>query len=348
MRILVTGAAGYIGAHAVKALLARDDGHTVVGIDNFAEGKPGAIEALRTLPGADRFVFRECDIADAATVGGMLREHAVEAVVHFAAFANLRESMTQPLRYFSNNTAKAISLLETCDAADVRSFVFSSTCATYGELSAADCPVTEDYPNRAPINPYGHSKLALEFALEDYAEARNAEGRPFAMSILRYFNVAGCDTDGLLGEDRTPHIRIIPILVEAALGRRPGVTIFGTDYPTPDGTCVRDYIHVDDLVDAHIAVLDALDPGAFDRRVYNLGIGEGYSIRQLIDATQRVTGVDLDVSEGQRAPGDPAQLYCDPAKIRREIGWTARVTDVDAIIRSAYDWMSAHPHGYES
>lgn len=347
MSILVTGAAGYIGSHAAKALLAK--GAPVVGIDNFSEGKRGAIDALNSLPGAkDRFVFQECDIADNGEVGGLIRSNAVDAVLHFAAFANLRESMTQPLKYFTNNTAKAIALLQTCDENDVSSFVFSSTCATYGDLPAADIPVTEDYPKRSPINPYGHSKLALEFALEDYAASRKAADRPFAMSILRYFNVAGCDTDGLLGEDRTPHIRIVPILVEAALGIRKGVTIFGTDYPTPDGTCVRDYIHVDDLVDAHLAVLDSLDPKRFDKRVYNLGIGEGHSIRQLIDATQRVTGVTLDVSEGPRAPGDPANLYCNPAKIEQDLGWKARITSIDDIIRSAHDWMKSHPDGYES
>lgn len=342
MTILVTGAAGYIGSHAVKRLIG--EGRTVVGIDNFSEGKPGAIRALRGLEGAGRFTFVECDIADRGRVEGLIGEHQIDSVIHFAAFANLRESMTMPLKYFRNNTASAISLLEACDAGDVSSFIFSSTCATYGDLPESDIPVTEDYPNRKPINPYGHSKLALEYALEDYADARHRAGRPFAMSILRYFNVAGCDMEGVLGEDRTPHIRIIPILVEAALGRRPGVTIFGTDYPTPDGTCVRDYIHVDDLVDAHVAVLDALEPDT--RRIYNLGIGRGYSIRELIEATERVTGVKLKVSEGERAPGDPAQLYCDPAKIEREIGWRARITGIDTIIESAYRWMEAHPSGF--
>lgn len=344
MTILVTGAAGYIGSHAVKRLLA--EGRTVVGIDNFSEGKPGAIRALRGVEGADRFHFEECDIAERARVESLIEHHEIDSVIHFAAFANLRESVDQPLKYFRNNTASAIALLEACDATDVSSFIFSSTCATYGDLPESDIPVTEDYPNRKPINPYGHSKLSFEFALEDYADARHRAGRPFAMSILRYFNVAGCDMEGVLGEDRTPQIRIIPIMIEAALGRRPGVTIFGTDYPTPDGTCVRDYIHVDDLVDAHIAVLDALEPDT--RRIYNLGIGRGYSIRELIDATERVTGVTLKVSEGERAAGDPAQLYCQPTKIEREIGWKAKITDIGAIIASAHRWMKAHPNGFES
>ncbi len=344
MRVLVTGAAGYIGSHAVKRLL--EDGHFVVGIDSFIEGKPGAIAALRRVKGGgERFVFERCDIADRPRVEGILRTLGIEAIVHFAAFANLRESVSQPLRYYHNNTAAALSLVEAADAANIRTFVFSSTCATYGDLTEKDVPVTEDYPHRAPINPYGHSKLAQEWILEDWADARRRADKPVALSILRYFNVAGCDRSGLLGEDRTPHIRIIPILIEAALGRRESVTINGTDWPTPDGTCIRDYIHVDDLVDAHAAVLTALRPG--DRRIYNLGLGHGTSVRELIASTQRVTGAKLTIINGPRAAGDPAMLYCDPSKIERELGWKARVRDLDEIVRTAADWMRTHPNGYE-
>ena len=346
MRIMVTGGAGYIGSHAARRLLA--DGHHVTIVDNLSTGARGSIGALRTLPGSERLSFHELDIADRPRMERVLRDEGVEAVMHFAAFANLRESVFNPLMYYRNNTASALALIEACDAADISRFVFSSTCATYGELPDECIPIREDYPHRSPINPYGHSKLAVEHMLEDYADQRNRDDRrpDFGYAVLRYFNVAGCDSRGLLGEDRTPHIRIIPIIVEAALGRRAGVTIFGTDYPTDDGTCVRDYIHVDDLVDAHVAVMDALQPG--EKRAYNLGIGRGYSIRELIDATRRVTGVDFPVREGPRALGDPAKLYCDPGLIRRELGWSARIDSIDDIIRSAWQWMKANPEGYAS
>lgn len=346
MRIMVTGGAGYIGSHAAKRLLA--DGHDVVIVDNLSTGVLGAIEALRKVPGSDRLTWQEMDIADRDGMVRVLRENDVEAVMHFAAFANLRESVFNPLMYYRNNTASALAMIEACDVADISRFVFSSTCATYGEVPDDLIPIREDFPHRSPINPYGHSKLAVEHMLEDYADQRNRDSdRPdFGYAVLRYFNVAGCDRDGLLGEDRTPHIRIIPIIVEAALGRREGVTIFGTDYPTPDGTCVRDYIHVDDLVDAHVAVLNSLQPG--EKRAYNLGIGRGYSIRELIDATRRVTGSDFPVTEGQRALGDPANLYCDPSLILKELGWSVEVDSIDEIIRTAWEWMKAHPEGYAS
>ncbi len=344
MVVLVTGGAGYIGSHAARRLLA--DGHRVVIIDNLSCGHIGAIHALRTLPGVthENLAFVECDIADRPRVEQTLREHRVNAVLHFAAYADLRESVFNPLKYHANNTASAIALLQACDAAGVSNFIFSSTCATYGQPESRHIPISESYPHRAPINPYGHSKLAFEWALLDYADAMKRANRPFSCAILRYFNVAGCDTHGLLGEHRTPHIRIVPILCEAALGYRDGITIFGTDYPTPDGTCVRDYIHVDDLVDAHIAVMTALRPG--DTRAYNLGLGRGTSIRDLIEATERVTGAALTVREGPRAPGDPANLYCDTALIERELGWKPKVTSLDEIIASAYRWMKKHPRGY--
>lgn len=346
MVVLVTGGAGYIGSHAARRLLA--DGHSVVIIDNLSCGHIGAINALRTLPGADkRLAYIECDIADRHCVEKVLRDHKVEAVIHFAAFADLRESVFNPLKYYDNNTARAIAFLQACDAVGIQKFIFSSTCATYGELAPEFIPISEDYPHRAPINPYGHSKLALEWALLDYADAQRRANKPFACAILRYFNVAGCDTHGLLGEHRVPHIRIVPILCEAALGYRDHITIFGTDYPTPDGTCVRDYIHVDDLVDAHIAVMNDLkSSGGGDARAYNLGLGRGTSILELIEATKRVTGANFEVRRGPRAPGDPANLYCNTAKIERELNWKPRITSTDDIIASAYNWMKQHPKGY--
>ncbi len=343
MNVMVTGAAGYIGSHAVKRLLAG--GHTVLGVDNFSVGPRGVIPLLKGLDGGrQRFTFEETAIEDLDTIEGLLMENAIDSVMHFAAYADVRESMREPLRYYLNNTSAAIRLLEACDAADVERFVFSSTCATYGEVGPSDVPLKETYPHRSPVNPYGASKLAFERALEDYAESCARKGKPFGASILRYFNVAGADRDGLLGEDRTPQIRIIPILIGAAMGRREGISIFGTDYPTPDGTCVRDYIHVDDLVDAHAAVLEALQPG--ETRVYNLGIGRGLSVRELIEATKRVTGADFAVTEGERAPGDPAMLYCDPSRIRQELGWQAKSPEVETMIETAWRWMERHPRGY--
>jgi len=343
MNILVTGGAGYIGSHACRRLLA--DGHSVTVIDNLFRGHAAAIDRLRTLPGvtADRLVFQRADIADRPLVERLLRERGIQAIIHFAALAYVGESVQQPLKYWEVDCAGALSLLAAADAADVRTFIFSSTCATYGEPPESEIPIRETTPQR-PINPYGAAKLAFERILSDYADLRAAQQRPFAYALLRYFNVAGCDPTGLLGEDHTPETHLIPVVLQTILGQRPAITIFGTDYPTPDGTCIRDYIHVDDLVDAHVAVMNALKPG--ERRIYNLGIGKGCSVRQIIDAARRVTGRDFKVLEGARRPGDPPTLYCDPSKIRRELGWTARITDVDEIVATAWRWFERHPRGY--
>ena len=227
--------------------------------------------------------------------------------------------------------------------AGVNRLVFSSTCATYGEPGPEHIPITETCPQR-PVNPYGCSKLAVEQVLAHHRAACLAQGRDFAYAALRYFNVAGCDRAGRLGEDHVPETHIIPICLEAALGRRDGVTINGTDYDTPDGTCVRDYVHVDDLVDAHVAVMAALEPGA--ARAYNVGIGSGCSVRQVIEAARRVTGAEIAATEGPRRPGDPPTLFADPSKIRGELGWQARVTDLDAIIDTAWQWRGTRPDGY--
>lgn len=359
--ILVTGAAGYIGSHAVKRLLAA--GHRVVGVDDLSAGHRGAIDRLATIAGG-RLAFVQANVGDRDTMRRVLIEHDVTDVMHFAASALVGESVENPLKYYLNNTAATAALLQAIDAASgiasgttpaapgaaskppsggVRRFVFSSTCATYGEPDAAHIPICEDCP-QLPINPYGRSKLASEMLLKDWAEARRLAGAPVGLALLRYFNVAGSARDGLIGEDHTPETHIIPVVLQVALGTRPSVRIFGTDYATPDGTCRRDYIHVEDLVDAHAAVLERLGPG--DARTYNLGTGTPVSVREIIEAARRVTGHAIPAVEGERRPGDPPVLLADPSKIARELGWKASITRVDDMVASAWGWFRANPNGY--
>ena len=338
MAILVTGAAGYIGSHAVQRLL--KDGQRVLGLDNMERGNAGAVSALRDL-GGDAIAFEQGDTTDGALLERLMREHEVRAVLHFAALSLVGESVEQPLAYHRNNAL--VPMLEAVHEAGVPRVVFSSTCAVYGQPPST--PVTEDAPF-APVSPYGLSKLHGEQVLVDFLEAQTRSKSPFAFAALRYFNVAGCDRTGMLGEDHVPHSHIIPIVLEVALGKRDKVTIFGDDYPTDDGTCVRDYIHVEDLVDAHLRVLEAL--GDHERRVYNLGIGRGYSVKEVIESCRRVTGHAIPAEIGPRRPGDPPALFADPAKVQRELGWSAKITDLDEIIASAWNWMKANPNGYSS
>ncbi|MFW6124573.1 MAG: UDP-glucose 4-epimerase GalE, partial [Pirellulales bacterium] len=238
---------------------------------------------------------------------------------------------------WENNTAGSISLLQAMDAAGVRRMVFSSTCATYGE--PPEVPIVEAMPQR-PVSPYGRSKLAVERLLADYAAATPE----FAFAAPRYFNVAGCAADGSLGEDHDPETHLIPRVLLAALGRIEKISVFGDDYDTPDGTCIRDYIHVDDLCAAHLALMEGLRPG--DRRFYNLGIGRGHSVREVIDAARRVTGVPIPIEYGPPRPGDPPELYADPGQIQRELSWRPRYTDIDEIVATAWRWFREHPNGY--
>ncbi|MEQ8318558.1 MAG: UDP-glucose 4-epimerase GalE [Phycisphaerales bacterium] len=338
MAILVTGAAGYIGSHAVQRLL--KDGQTVVGLDNMQRGNRGAVRALEEL-GGKQFSFEEGDTTDRSHLERLMMHHHVDAVLHFAALSLVGESVIRPLEYHRNNSL--VPLLEAARDARVKRLVFSSTCAVYGQPPSM--PVTEDAPF-APVSPYGASKLHGERVLEDFLEARMRQKSPFAFAALRYFNVAGCDRTGVLGEDHDPHSHIIPIVLEVALGKRDSITIFGDDYDTPDGTCIRDYIHVEDLVDAHVRVLGALEDG--QARRYNLGIGKGYSVKDIVESCRRVTGHAIPAEIGPRRPGDPPALYADPAKVQQELGWKAEITDLDAIIESAWKWMKANPEGYGS
>jgi len=286
----------------------------------------------------------------------VLGEHDVTEVLHFAASALVGESVERTTKYYLNNTGATASLLEACDAAangtgaagratsgGVGLFVFSSTCATYGEPSAEHIPIGEDCP-QCPINPYGRSKLASEMLLKDWAESRRIAGRPVGLALLRYFNVAGSDREGLIGEDHTPETHIIPVVLQVAQGSRESVRIFGTDYGTPDGTCLRDYIHVEDLVDAHAAVLGRLGTG--EVRVYNLGNGTPVSVRQIVEAARRVTRHAIPAVETARRAGDPPVLLADPSKIWREVGWRASITSVDDMVASAWKWFEANPRGY--
>ncbi len=327
MRVLVTGGAGYIGSHALRALLRA--GHTPVAYDNLSRGHRAAVP--KDVP------LIEADIRDTDVLTAALKDNSIDCVMHFAAFAYVGESVEVPLLYYNNNSRGTLSVLEAIDRARTPRLVFSSTCATYG--NPPQNPIVETTVQR-PINPYGMSKLVSEYMISDYAVSRS----DFSYAALRYFNVAGSSFDGEIGEDHDPETHLIPVILQAALGRREKVTVFGDDYPTPDGTCIRDYIHVEDLVSAHVHVMGALKPS--DRRIYNLGIGRGHSVREIIDAARRVTGVDFKVEMGPRRAGDPASLYSDPSRIHSELGWRAQHTDIDATIRSAYQWMSKNPDGY--
>jgi UDP-glucose 4-epimerase len=335
MNVLVTGGAGYIGSHAALRLI--EDGHAVTVVDDLSRGNLGAVEALQN---AGPVEFVRGDFGDRSLMSGTLRERAVEVVMHFAAFTYVGESVEQPLRYWRNNAANALALLEAMHEAGVKRMVFSSTAAVYGEPPEEFIPIREECPQR-PINPYGASKLAVERMLADCAAA----DPEFAFAALRYFNVAGSDPQGRLGEDHDPETHLIPICLDTALGKRKAITIFGTDYPTPDGTCIRDYVDVWDLVDAHVTVMHALDAG--DQRVYNIGIGRGYSVRDVIEACRRVSGVDFAAEEGKRRAGDPPSLYADPHRIQQKLNWSVKNISLDAIIETAWRWRTAHPNGYQ-
>ncbi len=321
MNVFVTGGAGYIGSICVEELL--NIGHAVTVFDNLSEGHRSAVDP--------RARFVEGDLSDRALLDQSLRGSGAEAVMHFAAHALVGESMENPGKYFRNNVAHAQNLLDAARGAGVRKFVFSSTCATYGPPRKV--PITEEEPQK-PINPYGESKLMFERILSWY---RRVHGLEFV--ALRYFNAAGAS--GRFGEHHRRETHLIPNVLAVALGRREQCEIFGTDYPTPDGTCIRDYIHIIDLAQAHIL---ALAPGKVG--FFNLGNGAGYSVREVIAACERVTGRKIPAVERPRRPGDPPRLVADARKAREELGWRPQHAALEKIVGSAWAWHQAHPDGY--
>jgi UDP-glucose 4-epimerase len=326
MRVLVTGGAGYIGATTVRLLLQH--GHEVVVYDNLSKGHREAVPS--------EAAFVQADVADRFRLDVTMQQYRPEAVLHFAAFIEAGESMQRPEKYFRNNSAASLTLLEAMLSNGVRKLIFSSTAALYGEPDRI--PIEETDPLE-PTNAYGESKLMVEQMLSWFGRIHGLR-----YASLRYFNAAG--SDGYSGECHHPESHLIPLVLQVAAGTRDSIAIFGTDYPTPDGTCIRDYIHVADLAQAHLLALDALEGSA--RLIYNLGNGRGFSVREVIDSVRRVTGRNVNVRETDRRAGDAAVLVASSEKIRQELGWAPQHPDLDSIVGSAWQWMQQDPVGYAS
>jgi UDP-glucose-4-epimerase GalE len=323
--VLVTGGAGYIGSHASKALAAR--GESVVIFDNFSQGHRAA---------TGRATVVEGDIEDTAKLVEAIQTHGIDAIMHFAAWLSVGDSVKDPAGYYRNNVVGALSVFDAMIATGVRHLVFSSTCAIFGTPDTT--PIHEDLPKR-PINAYGETKLAIEHALPHFEHAYGLRS-----VALRYFNAAGADVDGELGEDHSPEIHVIPRALDAAMGRG-SFRIFGDDYPTPDGTCLRDYVHVNDLASAHLLALAALRGGA-PSTAYNLGNGRPTSVRDVLASVERVTGRPVPYELAPRRDGDPAALFASSDRIKRELGWRPRFEELDVIVETAWRWRLAHPAGY--
>jgi UDP-glucose-4-epimerase GalE len=323
--VLVTGGAGYVGSHTCKALSRA--GHRVVVFDNLSAGHRAAVRYGELVEG---------DVTDVKAVRRALLQHRVSAVMHFAALLDVAESVREPARYYRNNVIGALNVLEAMGAENVRWFVLSSTCATYGNPVAT--PIAETHPQR-PITSYGETKLAVERALPHFERASS-----LGWAALRYFNAAGADPDGEVGEDHHPEVHLIPRAIDAAMGG-PVLEVFGDDYPTPDGTCLRDYVHVSDLADGHLRALEAImETGRSG--AYNLGTGRPHSVRDVIKAVERVSGRKVPARMAPRREGDPAVLCAAPEKAVAELKWRIRFPDLESIVRTAWEWHRAHPHGY--
>lgn len=323
MKVLVTGGAGYIGSHACKAL--KGKGHEVIVFDNLIYGHLDFVKWGE---------FEKGDLADRASIDTVFRKHRPDAVMHFAAYAFVGESVENPSKYYYNNVAGSLNLIDSAKENGVKNIVFSSTCATYG-VPEID-PIPEEHPQR-PINPYGKTKLMIEEMLADYDVAYGLKS-----VSLRYFNAAGADPESMVGEDHDPETHLIPLVLDAALGRRPHITIFGDDYPTRDGTCVRDYIHVTDLADAHIKALEYLSKGGHTT-AFNLGNGIGYTVKEVIDSARKITGREIKTVVGKRRAGDPPSLVGSSERARKELGWRPEFGDIDTIVSHAWSW---HTHRF--
>ncbi|XP_044495235.1 UDP-arabinose 4-epimerase 1-like [Mangifera indica] len=341
VHVLVTGGAGYIGSHAAFRLL--KDSYRVTIVDNLSRGNLGAVKILQELfPEPGRLQFIYADLGNSKAVNKIFSENAFDAVIHFAAVAYVGESTLDPLKYYHNITTNTLVVLESMAAHGVKTLIYSSTCATYGEPEKM--PITEDTP-QVPINPYGKAKKMAEDIILDFSKTSD-----MAVMILRYFNVIGSDPEGRLGEAPRPelreHGRISGACFDAARGIIPGLKVKGTDYNTPDGTCVRDYIDVNDLVDAHVKALEKAQPKQIG--IYNVGTGKGSSVKEFVEACKQATGAKIQVSFEPRRPGDYAEVYSDPTKIRHELNWTARYTDLQESLAIAWRWQKAHHNGYLS
>lgn len=325
MNVLLTGGAGYIGSHVVRAL--QDAGHECVVFDNLCKGHAAAVEDCELVV---------ADLADGDAVRYALKEHEIDAVIHLAAFIEAGESVEKPDKYFQNNTFIGKTLLDAMRDCGVKKMVFSSTAATYG--TPRRVPIVET-DRQEPINPYGASKLCVEFMMRAYAQAYD-----MGFVAMRYFNVAGAHPDGGIGEDHSPESHLIPLILQVPLGRREKIYIFGEDYDTPDGTCIRDYIHVCDLAEAHVLAIDAARAGKFN--AFNLGNGEGFSVKQVIETCREVTGHAIPAELAARRPGDPDRLVASSQKAMDELGWKPQYPGLRQIVAHAWAWHKGHPQGY--
>lgn len=326
MKILITGGAGYVGSACLRHIV--NLGHEAVAYDNLVEGHPAAVDGAPLILG---------ELADTEKLTQALRDFGAEAVMHFAAATNVGESVTNPEYHYRNNVAGSLSLLSAMRTAGVKRLLFSSTCATYGMADAV--AMSEETP-QAPFSPYGRTKLAVEWMIRDFAHAYG-----MGFTLLRYFNAAGGSADGRFGEYHNPETHLIPLVLEVPLGKRKDIKVFGNDYPTPDGTCIRDYVHVDDLARAHLLAIEQTRESTAE--VYNIGTGVGQSVLEIISACERVSGQTIAYQLAPRRPGDPPRLVADPSKLKRELGWSPQYVDIEATIRTAWAFHRSHPDGYQ-